>query len=482
MIEAPLAVAFAAGLIAIMNPCGFAMLPAYLSYFIGAGGGASPGAQGRRPAALRRSLVVGGVMSLSFLLVFGVTGVAITAGFRAIIDWIPYVALAIGGLVALLGAAMLFGYELTVALPRARGGGKDNGLRSVFAFGVSYGVASLSCTLPVVLSVVAAQLTTSSFVGGTATFIVYALGMSMMLVAITVVLALGRETIVGKLRSSARYVNRASGVVLVAAGAYIVWFWATNLGQGADALNDSGAFRFTETLSQRATEIFGENALLWALVFGGLIVAVAAYAFRPSRDSGESRGPRAPRRRALAALSVAGGLAVLAGIGAFAASAVTGGSSDVTTNASSPVAGAAMGPAAPTNAFALFDGSSSDFTDYVGRPLVVNFWASWCPSCIAELSEAFVPVQERFGDDVAWLGVNLQDERAEALELVAETGVRFDLAEDPDGELYRAFGGFSMPYTAFISADGVIVEEHNGALSQSQLEEMILELFPATSA
>ena len=83
------------------------------------------------------------------------------------------------------------------------------------------------------------------------TFVVYALGMSMMLVAITIVMALGKQTIVGRLRSSARYINRASGVILVLAGAYIVWFWATNLGEGADALNDSGAFRLTETLSQR---------------------------------------------------------------------------------------------------------------------------------------------------------------------------------------------------------------------------------------
>ena len=113
----------------------------------------------------------------------------------------------------------------------------------------------------------------------------------MMLIAITIVMALGKQTIVSRLRSSARYINRASGVVLVLAGAYIVWFWATNLGQGADALNDSSAFRFTETISQRATEVFSQNALLWALVLGGLILAVVAYAFRPA---GWGAGPGVP--------------------------------------------------------------------------------------------------------------------------------------------------------------------------------------------
>ena len=469
MIEAPLAVAFAAGLIAIMNPCGFAMLPAYLSYFMGKG----DQAEATRPEALRRALVVGGVMSLSFLLIFGVTGVAITAGFRAVIDWIPYIALGVGGLVALLGIAMIFGYELRVGLPKARSARKDNGLRSVFVFGLSYGAASLSCTLPVFLSVVAAQLTASSFLSGTTTFLVYALGMSMMLVAITIVLALGKQTIVGTLRSSARYINRASGVILVLAGAYIIWFWATNLGQGADALNDSGAFRFTETLSQRATELFGENALLWALVFGGLIVAVIAYAFRPPKDP-QSTPRRRTRRRTLSAATAAGALAVLVGIGLFAALPFSGSDARAVA-ADAPVA--AQGPLAPDAVFTLFDGSSATLADYQGKPLVVNFWASWCPSCVAELSEAIVPIQEQFGDDVAWLGINLQDERAEALDLVNQTGVQFDLGEDPTGDFYRKFSGFSMPFTAFISADGIVVEEHNGPLSDDQLEETIRQLF-----
>ena len=113
MIEAPFAIAFGAGLVATLNPCGFAMMPAYLSYFMGT----QQDEELSRSASLRRALVVGGVMSLAFLLVFGVTGLAITLGFRAVIDWIPWIALGVGGLVVILGVAMLFGYELTVGLP-----------------------------------------------------------------------------------------------------------------------------------------------------------------------------------------------------------------------------------------------------------------------------------------------------------------------------------------------------------------------------
>lgn len=138
MIEAPFAIAFGAGLVATLNPCGFAMLPAYLSYFMGT----QQDEELSRTASIRRALVVGGVMSLAFLLVFGVTGIAITVGFRAVIDWIPWIALGVGGLIVILGVAMLFGYELTVGLPKAKQAGTGNGLRSVFGFGISYALAS----------------------------------------------------------------------------------------------------------------------------------------------------------------------------------------------------------------------------------------------------------------------------------------------------------------------------------------------------
>ncbi len=133
--------------------------------------------------------------------------------------------------------------------------------------------------------------------------------------------------------------------------------------------------------------------------------------------------------------------------------------------------------AAPISEFGMFDGSSSTFADYGGQPLVVNFWASWCPSCVAEMAAAFRPAQENLGDEIAFLGLNIQDERDDALRLVEETGVLFDLGDDSLGDLYLEFGGIGMPFTIFIDADGFIVERHNGPLTEAQLLDMIEEAF-----
>ena len=125
-----------------------------------------------------------------------------------------------------------------------------------------------------------------------------------------------------------------------------------------------------------------------------------------------------------------------------------------------------------------FDGSVAMLSDYAGSPVVVNFWASWCPSCVAELGAAIQPAFEAVGDDVAFVGVNLQDEREAALALVEETGVLFDLVVDPVGDLYLAFGAIGMPFTALVDADGRVVARHNGPLTETQLLDMIEEAFP----
>lgn len=281
MIEAPLAFAFAAGLVATINPCGFAMLPAYLSYFMGTAdtGGATGGSGAGRGSgrAVGRGLLIGTVVSAGFFLVFGVTGALVTVGIRSVIDYIPWVALAIGVLLALLGAAMLFlGFEIRASVPRIGRGAADRGTGSMFLFGISYALASLSCGLPVFLTVVSSATATRDFLSGFATFLAYGAGMSMLLVVLTLALALAKAALVRRLRRLLPYVNRVSGAVLLVAGVYITGFWVANL---RDPLAARGsAFRGLEEIQRWVGDQLGTRPELWALTLGTVVVVAAAWA------------------------------------------------------------------------------------------------------------------------------------------------------------------------------------------------------------
>jgi cytochrome c-type biogenesis protein len=249
--EIPFAFAFTAGLVATVNPCGFAMLPAYLSYFMGTDGDVD----GRLPAAaaLGRGLIVGAVVSSGFLAVFGAAGLLITIGVQATVGALPWAAMLVGLGVIALGVAMLAGRSLRIRGPAAARTGGGRQLPSVFLFGVSYAVASLSCTLPVFLVVVVGAIPQLGLVAGVATFVVYGLGMSALLLLVTFALALGKRAVVTWLRRSSRHVNRIAGGILVLAGTYIIVFWASTLAGGGTS--QLPIVVWVEQLSSTATNL-----------------------------------------------------------------------------------------------------------------------------------------------------------------------------------------------------------------------------------
>jgi len=113
-----------------------------------------------------------------------------------------------------------------------------------------------------------------------------------------------------------------------------------------------------------------------------------------------------------------------------------------------------------------------------GRPVVLNFWASWCRPCLAEMP-VFDAVSRRVAGRVAFLGVNHRDGRNPALDLLARTKVTYPSGHDPQGRLAPAFGARGMPTTVFISAGGRVLERRTGELTEEQLEAVIDRLFPA---
>jgi cytochrome c-type biogenesis protein len=288
--EIPVALAFTAGLVATVNPCGFAMLPAYLALFLGLEG--DDPATG--PRAVGRALRVGLVVSTGFVVVFAVAGALLTLGVQAVVGALPWAAIAVGVGVAALGVAMLAGVEPRVRLPQVGARPANPGLRGLFVFGVSYAVASLSCTLPIFLVVVAGTIPQLGFVAGALTFVVYGLGMAMLLMVVTLAVALGRQAVVGWLRRSSRHVPRAAGAIMVLAGGYIVWFWATSLAGGG--LQQGTAVVAVERASSVMTNLIGDAVGLVALLLAGILAAAGAIAWWAGRRAREEVRPTAPRR------------------------------------------------------------------------------------------------------------------------------------------------------------------------------------------
>ncbi|MEX2533767.1 MAG: cytochrome c biogenesis protein CcdA [Nitriliruptoraceae bacterium] len=285
--EIPFAFAFTAGLVATLNPCGFAMLPAYLSYFMGIEDDPAMSTAHRWLQAVK----IGGVVSAGFLTVFGLAGVLITLGVQAVVGSLPWIAMFVGVGVAGLGLAMLAGRELRVSLPKATWVPTGRGFGGVFVFGVSYAIASLSCTLPVFLVVVAGSISQLGLFAGVLTFLVYGLGMAVLLLVVTFALAFGKQTLVARLRRGSAAVNRIAGVILVLAGGYIVYFWAVTLQTGGQPT--SGLVTWVEQLSARAVNVVGSSAIPIGAI-SGLIVAVVVVASLAS--------VRRSRRRARQAL------------------------------------------------------------------------------------------------------------------------------------------------------------------------------------
>ena len=223
---APLGFAFAAGMASAVNPCGFAMLPAYLGLYLGSNQEARPTRQ------LGKALLVGLSVTAGFVVLFGTAGVIIALGARsAVVDILPWLGLGIGIILAVTGAWLVGGGKLYSGLAaRAAshiGDPSRVSPKGYFLFGLSYGVASLGCTLPIFLTVVGTSLAVSGLGASFGQFLLYALGMGLVIIALTLGMAVAKGAMVGAVRKALPYVQPVGAWLMIIAGAYIVFYWLT---------------------------------------------------------------------------------------------------------------------------------------------------------------------------------------------------------------------------------------------------------------
>lgn len=294
MPEGPFALAVAAGMAATVNPCGFALLPAYLAAFVG---------EDHQPGvgAVPRAFAVSGALTAGFVAVFGLFGAVISPLAVSVERYLPWVTIVIGVALVGLGVALLAGRQIALRTPKLNKGGRDRSIVSMFLFGVSYAVASLSCTIGPFLAVTSSTFSSGNVASGVGLFIAYALGMGAIVTALTVGVALARAGLVGRLRAALPHVARFSGCLLVLAGVYVAWYgWfevrTLSGGDGSDPVVD----RATE-LQTWLQQILVPNDPVAALgLVAGVLLFVGAGAWwlhhrsaprtgRPGREASDVR-------------------------------------------------------------------------------------------------------------------------------------------------------------------------------------------------
>jgi len=227
---APLGFAFAAGMASAVNPCGFAMLPAYLGLYLGTSEEDTLSAHPAR--RMGRAIVVGSAVTAGLVVLFGGAGTIIGLGARAfVVDVLPWVGLVIGIGLSIIGAWLVFGGKLYTGIAaRASsriGDPTEVSLRGYFLFGLSYGTASLSCTLPIFLAVVGSSLAVSRLATSLGQFFLYAFGMGIVIMALTLGMAIFKGAMVNAVRKALPYIQPVGSWLMVLAGMYIVFYWLT---------------------------------------------------------------------------------------------------------------------------------------------------------------------------------------------------------------------------------------------------------------
>lgn len=287
LIDVSFGLALTAGSVAAFNPCGFAMLPAYLGFFVRDD---EPG-DVPRSSAVVRALVVSAAMTAGFMLVFGFFGLLIDGASVAVGDITPWLTVVVGIVMVPTGLLVLLGHDIKVRLPRLQRGGSERRLGSMCLFGMSYATVSLSCTMPVFLTAVSGSFRSDGLVSALTSYAAYAVGMGLVITTLTVAIALARDGVVRHVRRALPYVNRVAGALLMLAGLYVSYYgyWEIRLLAGHDVAE--GPVTWVSDWSARATQRIDDLGVLALAVT--LIAVLSANQLRRRRNV-HRRSPVAP--------------------------------------------------------------------------------------------------------------------------------------------------------------------------------------------
>ena len=287
MLTASAALAVGAGMLAALNPCGFALLPAYLVLLVN-------GDQPSRAVAVTRALGMTAAMTAGFTAVFALFGLLVAPVASSAQRFLPWFSLAVGIVLAGVGLWLVAGRS--IAVPRSRARRQRPITRSwgsMFSFGVSYALASLTCTIAPFLAVVVSAFRADSLLAGSGLFLLYAAGMGLVVGTAALAVALAQQSLLRGARRLGRIVPTAGGVLLLLLGTYVAYYglWEIRVLRGASTKDPviEAAAGVQHWLANTASAI-GPGR--FALVLVGSVVAVTLTRTRSTRSTRSTTGMR----------------------------------------------------------------------------------------------------------------------------------------------------------------------------------------------
>jgi cytochrome c-type biogenesis protein len=214
--------AFLAGFVAFFAPCSFALLPGYITYYL-----STYSKEDKKKNLLKdiyQGAFFGLIASLGFFTVFGLAGFSILAIGQFVKRFIPWIVALTALILIIIGILMLLGKEISYFQPsniKFQNKGRKTG---IYLFGIVYAVGSLGCVFPVFLSIVFQGVSSGSFINGFLIILAYILAMSIMMITITTLTFATKYFVLKKLEKILPYVKRVSGIILIIAGIYMIYY------------------------------------------------------------------------------------------------------------------------------------------------------------------------------------------------------------------------------------------------------------------
>jgi cytochrome c biogenesis protein CcdA/chitodextrinase len=202
-----LSLVFSAGVLALFSPCGFPMLPGYLSYYLG------------RKKTLETAVSSGIACTLGLIAVFSVIGVGAALAGSVITQYIPALEVVAGSLAIVMGISMLMNIKFPTLFKISRAP-TQKGLPGLFLYGIAYGLATLGCSAPIFFSTLFYAITSGGFLAGITTFVVYAVGMGLPILLITILLAKTKTQLLNRVMNVMPWFEKISSVIIIAIGVY----------------------------------------------------------------------------------------------------------------------------------------------------------------------------------------------------------------------------------------------------------------------